>query len=109
MPTWGEVSLHQEQIGKQNKRKRKAIRDQFLITFPIIPMHFIDQRRRPSCWDIVVTNVMISLCLKMGPVLATEGKLHQTLSRTTSRQCVEANGVGAGVSNNGKQTNNGVF
>jgi hypothetical protein len=45
----------------------------------------------------------------MGPVLATEGKLRQTAIHTTSRQCVEANGVGAGVSNDGKQMNNGVI
>ena len=29
----------------------------------------------------------------MGPVLATEGKLHQTVSHAASQQCVEAYGV----------------
>ena len=55
--------------------------------------------------DAVVTNVTISLRLKMGPVLATEGELRQTASRTASRQCVEANGAGAVASDDGKQTN----
>jgi hypothetical protein len=41
----------------------------------------------------------------MGPVLATEGELSQTASCTASRQCVEANGARAVVSNDGKQTN----
>ena len=41
----------------------------------------------------------------MGPVIATEGELRQTASRTASRQCVEANGAGAVASNDGKQTN----
>jgi hypothetical protein len=45
----------------------------------------------------------------MGPVLATEGKLHQTATNTASWQCVEANGAGAMASNDGKRTNNGVF
>jgi hypothetical protein len=74
-------------------------------------MHFIGQRRRPSCWDTEVTKVTILLRLKMGPVLATEGELHQTASRTASRQCVEANGagVGAGTSNDEKQMNDGVI
>ena len=66
------------------------------------------QRRRPSCRDAVVTNVTNSLRLKIGPVLATEGELRQTASRTASRQCVEANGAGAVASSDGKQTNNGV-
>ncbi len=41
----------------------------------------------------------------MGPVLATEGELRQTASRTASRQCVKANGAGAVASDDGKQTN----
>ncbi len=45
----------------------------------------------------------------MGPVLATEGELHQTASHTVSQQCVEANGAGAGASNDGKQTNDGII
>ena len=45
----------------------------------------------------------------MGPVLAAEGKLRQTASRTASRQCVEANGMGAVAYNDGKQTNDGIF
>ena len=40
----------------------------------------------------------------MGPVLATEGELCQTVSRTASRQCVEDNGAGTVASNDGKQT-----
>ena len=45
----------------------------------------------------------------MGPVLATEGELRQTATNTTSWQCLEANGVGAVASNDGKWTNDGVF
>ncbi len=55
----------------------------FLSYFLSFLCIFIDQRRRPLCWDTVVTNVTILLRLKMGPVLATEGELHQTMSRTT--------------------------
>ena len=69
----------------------------------------IEQRRRPSRRDAVVTNVTISLRLKMGPVLATEGELRQTASHTASQQCVEANGAGAVASNDGKQMSDGVF
>jgi hypothetical protein len=59
--------------------------------------------------DAVVTNVTISLRLKMGPVHATEGELRLTASPTASRQCVEANGAWAVASNDGEQTNDGVF
>jgi hypothetical protein len=45
----------------------------------------------------------------MGPALAKEGEFYQTASRTANRQCVEANGAGAGASNDGKQTNDGVI
>ena len=45
----------------------------------------------------------------MGLVLATEGKVRQTATNTVSWQCVEANGVGVVVSNDGKRTNGGVF
>jgi hypothetical protein len=38
----------------------------------------------------------------MGPVLATEGKLHQTEAYTQSQQCVKANVPGVWESNNGK-------
>jgi hypothetical protein len=44
----------------------------------------------------------------MGPVLATEGELRQTVTNTASWQCVEANGARA-ASNDGKRTNDGVF
>ncbi len=44
----------------------------------------------------------------MGLVLATEGELRQTATYTASRQCVEANGAGAGVSDDGKGTNDGA-
>ncbi len=44
----------------------------------------------------------------MGPVLATEGELRQTATYTEGRQCVEANGAGAGASNDGKGTNDGA-
>ena len=49
------------------------------------------------------------LVLKMGPALAKEGEFYQTASRTANRQCVEANGAGAGASNDKKQTNDGVI
>ena len=45
----------------------------------------------------------------MGPVLATEGELRQTATNTASWQCVEANGTWAVATNDGKQTNDGVF
>ena len=45
----------------------------------------------------------------MSPVLATEGELRQTATHTTSRQCVEANGAGAGSSNDGKRLSDGVI
>ena len=44
----------------------------------------------------------------MSPMLVTEGKSDQTAAHTTSRQCVEANGAGAGVSDDGKGTNDGA-
>ena len=44
----------------------------------------------------------------MGLVLATEGGSHQTVTYIPSRQCVEANGAGAGASDDGKGTNNGA-
>ncbi len=69
----------------------------------------IKQRQRPSCRDVDVTNVTILPCLKMGPVLATEGDLRQSATHAASQQCVEVNGAGAGASNDGKQTNDGVI
>ena len=46
----------------------------------------------------------------MGPVvLATEGELRQTASRTASQQCAEANGAGAVASNDGKQMKDGLY
>jgi hypothetical protein len=63
---------------------------------------------RPLCQDIDVTNVSIPRCLKMGPVLATEGKLHQTNMYARCWECAEANGAGAGASNDGTQTNDRV-
>ena len=45
----------------------------------------------------------------MGPVLATEGKLRQIATHTMSRQCVKANGAGAGSSNDGKRLSDGVI
>ncbi len=45
----------------------------------------------------------------MGPVLATEGELHQTKTYDCCWECAEANGAGAGASNYRKQTNNGVI
>jgi hypothetical protein len=41
-------------------------------------------------------------------MLVTEGKLHQTTTHTVSQQCVEANDAGAGVSDDGKGTNDGA-
>ncbi len=41
-------------------------------------------------------------------MLITEGELHQTATHTASQQCVEANGAGAGVLDDGKGTNDGV-
>jgi len=61
------------------------------------------------CRDAVVTNHTISWPPEMSPVLATEGKLRQTATHTTSRQCVEANGAGAGSSNDGKRLSDGVI
>ena len=70
-------------------------------------------KNRVGRWELrryaVVTNVSFSLCIKMGLVLATEVKVRQTATNTVSWQCVEANGVGVVASNDGKQTNGGVF
>jgi hypothetical protein len=44
----------------------------------------------------------------MSPMHVTEGKLHQTTTHTASRQCVEANGAGAWVSDDGKGANDGA-
>ncbi len=44
----------------------------------------------------------------MSPMLVTEGELRQTATHTASRQCVEANGAGAGASDDGKGTNDGA-
>ncbi len=44
----------------------------------------------------------------MGPVLATEGKLHQTKTHYHYRWCGEGNGAGAGVADDGKWTNGGA-
>jgi hypothetical protein len=46
--------------------------------------------------------------LKVGPVLATEGKSHQTKMYTHCRWFVKGNGAGAGVSDNGKQMKKSV-
>jgi hypothetical protein len=46
---------------------------------------------------------------KMVPVLATEGKLDQTETFARCRQCVEANGAGAGAFNDGKWSNDGAI
>jgi hypothetical protein len=45
-----------------------------LASFPCI---IIKQRRRPLRRDVEFSNVSISSHSKVGPVLATEGKLHQ--------------------------------
>jgi hypothetical protein len=44
----------------------------------------------------------------MGPVLATEGGLHQTKTHYHYQWCVKGNGAGAGAPDNGKQTNGGA-
>jgi hypothetical protein len=45
----------------------------------------------------------------MSPMLITEGKLRQIATHTASRQCVEANGAGAGVLDDGKGVNDGAI
>jgi len=65
------------------------------------PVGIASGRRSYKCF--------VSLGIKMGPVLATEGKLRQIATNTTSLQCVEANGAGVVASNDGKRTNDGVF
>jgi hypothetical protein len=45
----------------------------------------------------------------MVPVLATWGELDQTETCASCRQCVEANGAGAGAFNNGKWSNDGAI
>ncbi len=44
----------------------------------------------------------------MGPVLATEGKSHQTKTHYHCRWCVEGNGAGAGALDDGKWMNGGA-
>jgi hypothetical protein len=58
-----------------------------------------------------VTKLTISGHLKMGPVLATEGELHQTKRNTHCQWCVEGNGAGAGAPSNKdrKRTKDGAF
>ncbi len=46
---------------------------------------------------------------EMSPMLVTEGELRRTATHTASQQCVEANGAGAGVSDDGKGTNDGAI
>jgi hypothetical protein len=41
----------------------------------------------------------------MGPLVATEGILHQTKTYTLCQWCVECNGAGVGASDNGKWMN----
>ncbi len=55
-----------------------------------------------------MTKLTILRCLKMGPVLATEGKSHQTKRYTHCQWCVEGNGAGVGASNDRKRTNDGA-
>jgi hypothetical protein len=57
---------------------------------------------RQSQLDIDVTKLTISQHLKMEPVLATEGKSHQTKAPYHCQWCVEGNGAGAGASDDGK-------
>ena len=45
----------------------------------------------------------------MGPMLATEGELRQTETCARYRQCVEANGVGAGAFIDRKWSNDGAI
>ncbi len=68
---------------------------------------FIDLYRRLLRRDVDFSNVSILSCAKMGPVLATEGELRQTETCAHCRQCVKANGAGAGAFNDGKWTNDG--
>ncbi len=44
----------------------------------------------------------------MSQMLVTESELHQTVTHTASRQCVEANGAGGGASDDGKGMNDGA-
>jgi hypothetical protein len=77
-----------------------------LTSFPCI---IIEQHRQPSRQNLKFSNVSISSCSKMGPVLATEGKLRQTEMCACCRQCVEANGAGTGAFNVGKWTIDGAI
>jgi hypothetical protein len=77
-----------------------------LASFPCI---IIEQCRCPLCRDVKFSNVSILSCSKMGPVLATEGKLRQTETCACCRQCVEANDAGAGAFNDRKWTNDGAI
>jgi hypothetical protein len=45
----------------------------------------------------------------MVPVIATEGELRQTETCTRFRQCVKANGAGAGAFIDGKRLNDGAI
>jgi hypothetical protein len=70
---------------------------------------FIEQRHHLSRRGVDSRNASISSSLKMVPVLATEGKLDQTETFARCRQCVEANGAGAGAFNDGKWSNDGAI
>ncbi len=68
----------------------------------------IDLCRHQSQRYVDTTKLTISRHLKMGPVLASPGELHQTKRCTHCQWCVEGNGAWAGALDNGKQTNDGA-
>jgi hypothetical protein len=69
-------------------------------------MHYYQSKWAST--NVNTTKLMISWHLKMGPVLVTEGELHQTKRYTQCQWCVKGNVAGAGASNDGKPTNNGA-
>jgi hypothetical protein len=83
--------------------------NQFMLLFVSLLRILSNSCGRQLQPDIDITKLKISWRLKMGTVLATDGKLCQTKTCTCCQWCVEGNGAGAGASDDGKRTNNGAI
>jgi hypothetical protein len=102
---------HQEQIDKQNERKRTAVHAQAHACATTL---VAEERAMPK----EVSQMTVQVIAQVEGDFRARG-YGLTLSKNTingyvalgtaSQQCIEANGTGAGVSNDGKQMNNGVI
>ncbi len=80
----------------------------YILLFSSLLCVLVRLFRRRSQPNALVTNETILWPPEMSPMLVTEGKSRKTTTHTTSQQCVEANGAGAGASDDGKETNDGA-